>query len=444
VALSTRRVLPRPLNLSVPSVPRPGRRAISATIGIAFLVVLVDAVFHPRAFSDMWTIQAIERLTGSAGALAILAAALVVFFARRLWASTIATALPGLFKRLDGAVDGLPLIHAAPVGHDEARPHAHALTSLVFFDGDRVSKVYAPGLLPRALYRIAFQAPFPYVRNHAALQAAMHRRNLAGQLTEYWYGSSRVARITDIDRIDGRYALTSERIAGFVPTNRYVAKSFLSGLRARFEEAGLPTWQIDPRQPRALDNLLETADGAFHVVDLESGLVSPLASLKTWRRALRRGRMPLFDEVFFDVTRAYVARTEPAMRAKMGDLWVARLHDTIDAADSATCAWHASEPRLWNRLLTGIVTGFGVRTWPTRLRVRFAGGSNEAQPGVERVAETWKAEERITADECPRPDFARPGRSRPTRAVPLRPLAPVTRLPTPYPSTHPQSAPRVA
>ncbi|MEZ4570725.1 MAG: hypothetical protein R2849_10440 [Thermomicrobiales bacterium] len=33
-------------------------------------------------------------------------------------------------------------------------------------------------------------------------------------LTEYWYGTSAVARVTGIDTIDGNLALTSERVDG--------------------------------------------------------------------------------------------------------------------------------------------------------------------------------------------------------------------------------------
>ncbi|MEA2593647.1 MAG: hypothetical protein QOF01_116 [Thermomicrobiales bacterium] len=524
MAFSAYHVLPRSINLSFPSVPRPGRRAISLSLGIAFILLLIDAIVHPRAFFDLWTITtvqrldgpglhayfgAIEGLTSSDGAIASWGLALVLFLALRWWASAVvlglmpiggllneavgrllvdrsrphleeltrsssnweersfpsghvmgavlfygmffviarrienralrlgiqtfsvvviatmgiertwegahwptdvlgAYALGGLllvgliavYQRLDAATAGLPLIHAAALPHDEERPHAHALTSLVLFDEKHVSKIYAPGFLPRALYWLAFQAPFPYIRNRAALNAAMHRRNLAAQLSEYWYGSSRVARVTSIDRIDGRYAITSERIEGTAPTNLYVAKSFLNGLRARFEEAGLPTWQIDPRQPRAVDNLIETGECSFKIVDLESGLVSPMASLKTWGRAIRRGMAPFYDDIFFDVTRAYVARHEQAMRDAKGATWLTELQATIDEAETETLAWHRSEPRVWNRLLTGIVTGFGVRTWRARLRVRFAGSREKAQSWMDGAVGTWERDERIGAAEA--------------------------------------------
>ena len=308
--------------------------------------------------------------------------------------------LAAVYARIDAVAGSLPFVHAAALPHDEGRPHAHALTSLVLFDGDSVSKVYSPGFVPRALYWLAFQAPFAYVGNRAALRAAMHRRNLAALLTENWYGESRVARATGVAEIDGRPALTGAFVSGHEPTDPKRAKAFLQGLRARFDEAGLPTWQIDPRQPRAIDNLLETADGTYRVVDLESGLVSPMASLRTWGRALRRGMVPFYDEVFFDVTRAYVARENGAMRAAHGDRWVTELHETLDAAERETAAWHATEPRVWGRIARAIVTGFGVRTWKTRLSARLANSHERGVAWIDRAIGTWEGEGRITAEEA--------------------------------------------
>ncbi|MGH2586877.1 MAG: phosphatase PAP2 family protein [Dehalococcoidia bacterium] len=300
-----------------------------------------------------------------------------------------------VYRRLDGAVGRLPLIRAAVPRHNEALPHAHALTSLVTFDGDSVTKQYAPGLLPRALYWAAFQAEFPYIRNEAALEAAMHRRNLAAQLTEYWYGGSRVARVTGIEQTADGYAIRSDRVEGRAPVDKAAAKAFLRDLRGRFEEAGLPTWQIDPRQPRAVDNLLMGPDGVERIVDLESGLVAPIASLKTWGRGLRRGQVPLYDDVFFDITRAYVAREEAAMRGALGDRWVEELLATLDAAEATAAAWHESEPRLFGRLLRGV-----QHDWPAWVRARLSGSQEKAQEWLGRAVDTWEREGRVTAAEA--------------------------------------------
>ena len=310
------------------------------------------------------------------------------------------TGILAAYRRIDEAAGHLPFIRAAFVAHDEGREHAHALTSVVFFDDDTVSKVYAPGFFPRALYWLAYQAEFPYIRNRLALQAAYERRNLAAMLTEFWYGVPSVARATSIDTIDGNLALTSERVHGSSPADRAAAKRWLRALRGRFEDAGLPTWQIDPRQPRSVDNVLEAPDGRYMIVDLESGLVSPLASLRTWWRAFRRGMFPIYDDVYFDVTRAYVDRNGSEMATAMGETWLAGLRDALDRAEVAAASWHASEPRLWSRALKAIWAGFYVRSWKGQIQRRVDAGQQKGTAWLDAAVDDWRTDQRIDADQA--------------------------------------------
>lgn len=299
-----------------------------------------------------------------------------------------------VYNRIEAAVGDLPFIRAGAVEHDETVAHAHALTSVVLFDRERgeVRKIYNPGFLPRAIYWLAFQAPFPYVANRAALDAAVERRNLVGLLTEYWYGSSRVARAVGVESHGERLALVSTYVDGTQPTNRAAARSFLNDLRARFEEAGLPTWQIDPRQPRAVDNVLETADG-YMIVDLESGLVAPLASRRAWARGVRRGEVPMFDTVFFDITRAYISRETERMTALHGAAWVAQLTATLDAAEATANRWHASEPRLWSVALN-------PRSWRSRMQRQSAQGQAKALDALQTATTRWEQQGRISRVEA--------------------------------------------
>jgi hypothetical protein len=269
-------------------------------------------------------------------------------------------------QRLEHRLLPIPLWHAVALPHDESKPHAHALTSLILFrDDGTVAKIYAPGLIPRLLYWLAFQAPFPYMRNRAALEAAVLRRNLAGMLTEYWYGGNRVAHAVRIETIDGRFGVIGERVEGTEPVHVNRARQFLFDVADRFDEVGLPSWQIDPRQPRSTGNLIERPDGTFVIIDLESGLVSPLASPRAWWRAIRRGSVPLFDEVYFDLTRHYIERESGRMREHLGEAWLARLQSLLDAAEAAEQAWHASEPRIWRRLLRGFWNRIGLSVPPS-------------------------------------------------------------------------------
>lgn len=315
-----------------------------------------------------------------------------------LLGGVLAIALDEVARRTQ-SLDGLPLIRAQWLDHNETTPHAHALTSLVLFQGTSVAKVYAPGLLPRALYWAAFQAPFPYIANVHALWAAANRRNLAGMLTEYWYGERMTAGVLGVDKIDGRMAIVSEFVDGGETQDREAAKTFLTDLRGRFEDAGFPTWQIDPRQPRAVDNVLQTKDGSFRIVDLESGLVSPLASRITWGRAIRRQMVPFFDDIFFDVLRDYLAREQTAMTAAKGEAWVAELHALVDGAETEVAKWHASEPRIWNRLFAFAAGGFGIRQGVRKGRALWSGGNDKAMSWVDAGITRWESEGRLSDTE---------------------------------------------
>jgi undecaprenyl-diphosphatase len=378
----------------------PSGHVMGAVLFYGFLMVVARRIGNP-----------VLRLSVQASSLAVI---LVVGFARiwegAHWPTDVlgAYALGGallaplawLYLKLDASLGHLPLIKAGRMAHDDARPHAHALTSLVLFEGKQVVKIYNPGLLPRVIYWLAFQAPFPYVANRAALRAAVARRNLAALLTKGWYGTERVARAEGIVVRNGRLALAGAFVDGHEPMHRTDAKAFLADLRRRFEDAGLPTWQIDPRQPRAIDNILETADGSYVVVDLESGLVSPLAGLTTWKRAIRRGLVPFYDEVFFDVTRAYVAREEAKLRASLGTEGYAELLATLDEAEREAAAWHKSEPRLWSKLLRWTTIALDVRGWPRRTRALLAGSQERGTVWAEKAVATWEAEGRLSAAEA--------------------------------------------
>lgn len=310
----------------------------------------------------------------------------------------VLVALVTLYRRLDAAVGHLPLVRQGWFPHYGIGRHAHALTSLVIFNNDEtVSKIYSPGLLPRVLYFLAFQAPFPYLANQHALRAAAARRNLAARLSTFWYGTPRVARVLAVDEARGHFAIRSEFVSGAPPRDRKQAKAFLADLRRHFEAAGLPTWQIDPRQPRAVDNVLETADGRYMIVDLESGLVAPIASPRAFLRGIRRGQFPLFDDVFVDITRAYVAREAASIEAALGSEGYRELLATLDELEAEQAAWHASELRLPARFFGGFRNGWGYRTWPARVARLRARGEERASRVMERAVDAWLAEGRITA-----------------------------------------------
>jgi hypothetical protein len=213
------------------------------------------------------------------------------------------------------------------------------------------SKIYTPPLVVRVLYRLAFQAPFPYVRNSAALHAAEARRQIAGLLTRFWYGRDLVAPVLSIEP-DGRgLVFVTKLVEGGRPSDKRRARAFLTGLRGRFVAAGLPTWQVDPLNPRAVDNLVETPDGSYRIIDLESGLVSPIMPLGQWLAGLRSGQLPVFDDVFVEKAKRYVLQHGAEIQDAIGPSGLAGLEAAIERYAEQARVWHAGEPRIWGRLI---------------------------------------------------------------------------------------------
>ena len=81
-----------------------------------------------------------------------------------------------LWRRLEGSDPGQA--GAAPQG-GVVWTGSIASTVRLDYDAGIAEKRYEPPLLFRALYRAAFQAPFPYEQNDDALEAALHRRTIA-------------------------------------------------------------------------------------------------------------------------------------------------------------------------------------------------------------------------------------------------------------------------
>lgn len=326
------------------------------------------------------------------------------------WASDVVTgySLGGLwllcilaaYRVMAPTMRGIPLIHAAPVQHPEASAHAHALTSTLLFGDGKVWKIYNPGFVPRFIYWMAFQAPFGYAHNRLALEAAVLRRNLAAKLTDAWFGSPRVSPALGVGEVAGRLALIGHYTDGVEPRDHDRARAYLFDLAERFDRAGLPTWQIDPRQPRSFGNILETEAGEYVVIDLESGLVSPMASPRAWFRAIRRGLVPMYDDVFFDLTRAHIAEEETRLRRERGDAFYEELATLAIEAEAATAAWHASEPRVWSHAVTAIESGFGIKTWPRRLAAWGRSGREHADDWISGAIDGWHDEARLTSTEA--------------------------------------------
>jgi hypothetical protein len=210
-------------------------------------------------------------------------------------------------------------------------------------------KVYQPPLWVRAAYWLAFQAPFPYTHRRDALEAARERRAIAGALSLYWFGRNLIAPVLEIRQTDRGLELVSRLVVGSAPdANR--GRCWLRELSHRFAEAGLPTWQIAPYNPRAVRNLVRAANGDLIVIDLESTLITVLVPLATLPSALRRGAFPAFDDTDVDRLERYVVDHTLALARALGRPGFAELKASIQRLRRAEQSWRSNEVRVWGWL----------------------------------------------------------------------------------------------
>ena len=252
----------------------------------------------------------------------------------------------------------------------EAEPavvHTGSIGSTVDLDyvSNLAHKVYHPSTKVRLLYWLAFQAPFPYVANHAALEAARQRRIIVDVLTKYWFGHHLVARVIDVkDTVDGGHDFITQLVRGKEPARERRAWRFLKVLDRKFMEAGLPTWQVTPYNPHAITNFIERPDGTFRIIDLESSLVSFLHPITAVWRLMRHGLFPSFDDIDVVQLREYMKKHASDIQDSLARMNVGEeyelLEDAIDRYEAAAEEWHAAEPRHITRFfqsLTNVVAG---------------------------------------------------------------------------------------
>jgi hypothetical protein len=219
------------------------------------------------------------------------------------------------------------------------------------FENNLAHKVYHPRRYVRVLYWLAFQAPFPYVANHAALEAARQRRIIVDRLAKFWFGHDLVADVVEIEDVpEGGHDFVTELVRGKEPPHKKRVWRFLKQLDEKFLDAGLPTWQVTPYNPHAITNFIETKGGTFRIIDLESSLVAFLYPVTAIPRLVRGGIFPSFDDIDIERLRWYVTRNAAAIERELGEGYTALLA-AIDRYETAADAWHGSEPRYLPRFL---------------------------------------------------------------------------------------------
>jgi hypothetical protein len=254
----------------------------------------------------------------------------------------------------------------------------------------------------RALYWLAFQAPFPYSNDRDALEASIQRRVVVGLLTKYWFGLDIVAPVVGISEDEnGDTAFVTELVRGREPENLYRARRFLKLLTRHFIEAGLPTWQVSPHNPRSVGNLMEVEDGSYRIIDLESNLVAALTPMSAVVSAIRQKNFPNFDDIDTVQLEGYLARHGRSLREKLGGEDYLRLMDAAVAYAEYAKRWHSREPRLPGRILR---LAFGpvyfVSGLIRKLKRLTAGGQQRAEVFIRRGIVRWLSEGKLTSEQA--------------------------------------------
>ena len=283
----------------------------------------------------------------------------------------------------------------------ETRRIEKSIASTVVLDPERgtATKTYNPPGVVRLLYWLAFQARFPYDHNFAALQAAVYRRKIASALTTHRFGKDLVAHVTASDCGYGECTFVTEFIPGEKVENDEQTKEFLGQVVEIFSEAGLSVWQINPRNPHAHTNVIRNLKGDPIIIDLESAIVTPIPAPGQWRSTLRRGSIPIFDDIDFERLRSYIAANEVALETSLGPDGLAEFKEDVERGEEAMHSWQDSEPRVWGRVISDVYRLLDWKGFFQRLSHKLKSADRVAENFLNRGIERWEVEGRLSSSE---------------------------------------------
>ncbi len=279
---------------------------------------------------------------------------------------------------------------------------AGSIASKVYLDWNAgtATKEYYPPLPIRALYRLAFQAPFPYQGRRDALEAAAAKRKIAGLLTKHRFGYDMVAAFYGIRESENGYSFETELIQGSEPKSNSEVEDLLNDMYAYFQETGMPTWQIAPGNPHAYSNFIRRPNGELKLIDLESALVSVSYPWKELRPALRDGNFPTFDDVNFVQLRDYVSTRAVELAENLGSEGLEELSDAIEVAEVASKSWKESEPRIWGRAAARVYRMLDMSRPINTIRRLFERGEAMSTSFLTSAVDRWEQEGKIDGEEA--------------------------------------------
>ncbi len=274
--------------------------------------------------------------------------------------------------------------------------------SVVMLDAQQGTaiKVYDPPFVIRILYWLAFQARFPYDANPHALEASRYRRQIAGLLTEYQFGKNLVSPILSMGCIGGRPSIISKLIVGEEAPNDEIAQDFLKKVTVLFAAAGMPVWQLNPKNPHSHTNLIRTAEGDDFIVDLESAIVTPFPAKGQIRSMLRRGSFPVFDDIDFLRLRAFIHVHEQELEETLGEEKLLELWTAVAEGEEAFNSWQSSELRLASKIIKFTYSILNWKALFRRSKNAISTADVKAEEFLTAGIDRWIEEGRITVEEA--------------------------------------------
>ena len=274
---------------------------------------------------------------------------------------------------------------------------ASSIASKVYLDpqAGTATKEYFPPLPVRALYWLAYQAPFPYQNRRDSLEAAEAKRKIAGLLTKHRFGYDMVASVRGIEDSDEGLRFVTEYIPGVEPESNSEVEELLAEMYAYFQEVGLPTWQIAPGNPHAYSNFIRKPDGQLKLIDLESALISSTSTFKQLRSAMRDGLFPVFDDVDFVQMHSYVNGRVAELTKTLGPKGYEELKRAVESAEVASRSWRDSEPRIWGRAAAWIYRRLDMSGPINGIRRGLGGAEAMANAFHSSAVDRWEREGRI-------------------------------------------------
>ena len=185
-----------------------------------------------------------------------------------------------------------------------------------------VEKVFRPGLLTRLIYALAFQAPFGYRYNEAAIITAFYRRRVVRALlaahdiplrisnalyyrwseddsafilgTEYVAGPGLQVNPVNTHMVRSRFTRQSNKRP---PTDYEILLPAMRRLERLLRDCGLvgSGWQVCPAAIVSTANFIRCKD-EFWVIDLESGIPAIMVPYYVIY-GLFHGQRPMFDDL---------------------------------------------------------------------------------------------------------------------------------------------------